>query len=73
MAYIVELRQQDNRWEFEKKEDRDAFAEGLALELEKLGVPEEKSHITKIDSEYSKFLGKDVEKVVEELDNPRKP
>jgi len=58
--------------EFDSKATRDGKFNALLKGANNLGIPSDNIIVSKIDSQYSAFLGADIEKVVEvSSDNKR--
>lgn len=64
MAFILKLQLRDTRKEFQSEEARERAYDKVLSTLTNLGIPENNIVLSKIDTEYSKFLGKDMEKEV---------
>ena len=64
MAFILKLQLRDTRKEFQSEEARERAYDKVLSTLTNLGIPENNIVLSKIDTEYSGFLSKDLEKEV---------
>jgi|TARA_Y100000310_G_scaffold321723_1_gene379767 hypothetical protein len=64
MVFILKLQLRDTRKEFQSEEARDRAYDKVLSTLTNLGIPENNIVLSKIDTEYSGFLSKDLEKEV---------
>ena len=64
MAFILKLQLRDTRKEFQSEEARERAYDKVLSTLTNVGIPENNIVLSKIDTEYSGFLSKDLEKEV---------